>query len=167
MAEEHAQYPKALALKVTAFNVGMIQADAHTSKNQQEEKIKTLAELVKEWLREGNAVVGLNEIHLSIAEKLVEQLQHRDVEVEKAFNDTDCLLWQKSCFEKVEDSPEETVHYIPPDNPNKYHKDICARTYLQVYLQAKQPQMRLAPVWALVLSHIKVGNKQPKGQDRS
>ena len=53
--------PDASTLVVTAFNVGMIQADAFIK--SQEPKVAKLARDVKSWLQEGLAVVGLNEIH--------------------------------------------------------------------------------------------------------
>ena len=65
----------ASTLVVTAFNVGMIHENSF--KKKQDQHVTELASHVKTWLRGGPAVVGLNEIHPSIADKLVEKLYHR------------------------------------------------------------------------------------------
>ena len=84
-----ARPPDAPTLGVTAFNVGMIQA--HAFKKEQDEKVAELAGHVKQWLKEGPAVVGLNEIHPSIAQKLVDELQQQQLNVGIATDDSNSL----------------------------------------------------------------------------
>ena len=67
-----ARSPDASTLTVTAFNVGMPQADSVI--NSQDAKVAMLAGFVEEWLDDGLAVVGLNEIHSIIAQKLEQAL---------------------------------------------------------------------------------------------
>ena len=63
--------PDASTLTATAFNVGMIGEDSFET----QQKVKQLARWVIEWLEgTGGAVVGLNEIHPTIARKLWRQL---------------------------------------------------------------------------------------------
>ena len=51
-----------------------------------------LAGHVKKWLEEGPAVVGLNEIHPKIAQKLVEKLERQQLDVDIATDDSNSLL---------------------------------------------------------------------------
>ena len=85
--------PDASTLGVTGFNVGMPQKDNFLS--SQDSKVEKLAAFVKEWLEEGPVVVGLNEIHHDIAEKLVMELRKNNkVDVEIATHETNCVLWR-------------------------------------------------------------------------
>ena len=85
--------PDASTLRVTAFNVGMIQKEA--SIRTQEKKIAELASYVNKWLEDGYAAVGLNEIHRNLAEMLQAKLMDIGImDIDIAINDTDCLLWR-------------------------------------------------------------------------
>ena len=87
----------ASTLGVTAFNVGMLDEKAFGSK--QNSKVSDLAELVCRWLAldHGPAnVVGLNEIAPSIAQKLVEKLQGKGLDVGFATHESNTLLWRLS-----------------------------------------------------------------------
>ena len=84
--------PDASTLGVTAFNVGLIQADAFIK--TQDAKAAQLASHVKSWLQEGQAVVGLNEIHPDIVTKLQRKLEGLGVYVDFAIDDSNCLLWR-------------------------------------------------------------------------
>ena len=86
-----ARAPDASTLTVTAFSVGMPQADCFI--NSQDEKVEMLAGRVKEWLDEGLAVVGLNEIHSSIAQKLEQALAPK-FNVGIYSDGTNSLLWR-------------------------------------------------------------------------
>ena len=88
-ASTHARQPDASTLGVTAFNVGMIQEDAF--KLTQDEKLQELALHVATWLQEGPAVVGLNEIHPRLVEKLALKLE---LNLGIATNDSNSLLWR-------------------------------------------------------------------------
>ena len=84
----------ASTLTVTAFNVGMLERDSF--KGQQKVKVKKLALIVLEWLTEpGGAVVGLNEIHLEIAEKLRNELRQKApaMDVQTISSQSNTLLW--------------------------------------------------------------------------
>ena len=81
--------PDASTLGATAFNVGMISADAF--KQTQDEKVAQLAHHVASWLADGPAVVGLNEIHPNIAAKLRVQLQQQGIDVGIATDDSNSL----------------------------------------------------------------------------
>ena len=85
--------PDASTLGTTAFNVGMIVQDAVG--NLQDTKVAELAGHVQSWLEIAEiAVVGLNEIHPSIAKKLVKELGQRQLDVGIATHDSDSLLWR-------------------------------------------------------------------------
>ena len=45
-------------------------------------------------MREGPAVVGLNETHPDIAEKLVNELRRKKVDVEIATHESNSVLWR-------------------------------------------------------------------------
>ena len=82
-----------LGVTVTAYNVGMIQADAFGKK--QPSMVATLADYVVNWLNvEGPAVVGLNEIAPSMAKKLVEKLERQKLDVGIATSDSNSFLWR-------------------------------------------------------------------------
>ena len=83
--------PDASTLTVTAFNVGMPQADSFYM--SQDEKVAKLAEYVMRWLEEGPAAVGLNEIHSSIAQKLEQRLALK-FNVGIFSDDSNSLLWR-------------------------------------------------------------------------
>ena len=79
------------------MNVGMIQADSF--KSTQALKVKKLAGHVLEWLDgQGAAVVGLNEIHPTIVEKLMRVLethgtpQTRNIQLARC--ESNSLLWR-------------------------------------------------------------------------
>ena len=77
----------ASTLGVTAYNVGMIQANAFIK--TQGSLVTKLAGYVESWLEEGPAVVGLNEIHRDIVTKLHRKLK---VNVDIAIHESNCLL---------------------------------------------------------------------------
>ena len=79
----------ASTLGVTAYNVGMIQADAFIK--TQDSLVTKLAGYVESWLEEGPAVVGLNEIHRDIVTKLHRKLKFN---VGIAIHESNCLLWR-------------------------------------------------------------------------
>jgi len=81
----------ASTLRVTAFNVGMPQADCFIK--SQDAKVAMLAGFVEEWLDDGLAVVGLNEIHSSIAQKLEQALAPK-FNVGIYSDGTNSLLWR-------------------------------------------------------------------------
>ena len=87
-----ARPPDASTRRVTAFNVGMIQANSF--EKSQDKKVAELAGHVKNWLEEVPAVVGLNEIHPSIAQKLVGELQRQLPDVGIATDDSNSFLWR-------------------------------------------------------------------------
>ena len=92
-ASTRANPPDASTLGVTAFNVGMIDPKAFAK--TQYDKVAELATHVKSWLdSEELAVVGLNEIAPSIAEKLVEELERRKLDVGIATSESNSLLWR-------------------------------------------------------------------------
>ena len=82
-----------LGVTVTAYNVGMIQADAFGKK--QPSMVATLADYVVNWLNvEGPAVVGLNEIAPEIAGKLEKTLKEQwQLNVGRATHETNTILW--------------------------------------------------------------------------
>ena len=85
--------PDASTLRVTAFNVGIMQEFAHI--RSKDKKIEELAGYVKTWLEDGYAAVGLNEIHLKIAEMLQRKMKAIGIiDIEIAINVSDCLLWR-------------------------------------------------------------------------
>ena len=86
-----ARSPDASTLWVTALNVGMLQANSF--KKSQDEKVAKLAGRVEKWLEEDLAVVGLNEIHPSIAEKLKRALDEK-VNVRMFMHETNSLVWR-------------------------------------------------------------------------
>ena len=85
-------HPDASTLGVTALNVGMPQARNFLS--TQDDKVVELAARVQEWLENGPAVVGLNEIHPDIAEKLVNELRRKKVDMDIATHDSNSVLWR-------------------------------------------------------------------------
>ena len=97
-ASTRARTPDASTLGVTAFNVGMIQKDAFTGKKykagKQDDNLEELAGHVQRWLEDG--VVGLNEIHSSLVQKLVKKLEERRLDVGSATSDSNSLLWRLS-----------------------------------------------------------------------
>ena len=98
-ASTRARTPDASTLGVTAFNVGMIQQDAFTGKKykagKQDDNLEELADHVQRWLEDG--VVGLNEIHPSLVQKLVKKLEERYLlDVGIATSDSNSLLWRLS-----------------------------------------------------------------------
>ena len=97
-ASTRARTPDASTLGVTAFNVGMIQEDAFTGKKykagKQDDNLEELADHVQRWLEDG--VVGLNEIHPSLVQKLVKKLEERQLSVTHATSDSNSLLWRLS-----------------------------------------------------------------------
>ena len=96
-------------LSVTAFNAGMIAEDSF--KRSQGPKVNTLARWVIEWL-EGpyGAVVGLNEIHQTIAEKLLVELRGSApfMRIDSAVLQTNCLIWR---------APQFCLPCLPPACP--------------------------------------------------
>ena len=86
-----ARSPDASTLWVTAFNAGMPQADCFI--NSQDAKVAMLAGFVEEWLDDELAVVGLNEIHSSIAQKLEQALAPK-FNVGIYSDGTNSLLWR-------------------------------------------------------------------------
>ena len=97
-ASTRARTPDASTLGVTAFNVGMIQEDAFTGKKykagKQDDNLEELAGHVQRWLEDG--VVGLNEIHPSLVQKLVKKLEERRLDVGHATSDSNSLFWRLS-----------------------------------------------------------------------
>ena len=96
-ASTRTRTPDASSLGVTAFNVGMIQENAFTGKKhkgQQDANLEELADLAQRWLEDG--VVGLNEIHPSLVQKLVKKLEERRLDVGNATSDSNSLLWRLS-----------------------------------------------------------------------
>ena len=86
--------PDASMLGVACLNVGMMTAASFTRKPAtQDAKIAELAENVIGWLAGGFAVVGLNEIHDSLAAKLVDECRRRGTLVERQTDDTNAMLW--------------------------------------------------------------------------
>ena len=81
-------------LGVSCLNVGMLNEGCFGQK--QDEKVVTLAGWVCTWLNEAYhgewAVVGLNELHPSIAQKLRNLLQ-RDFHLGMASCDSNHLIW--------------------------------------------------------------------------
>ena len=91
--------PHASMLSATAFNVGMPQEDAF--KATQAEKILELAGWVIQWMDgPGGAVVGLQEVHPTIAGKLLVLLQSRapGMQIDSAVQSTNCVLWRAPQF---------------------------------------------------------------------
>ena len=58
----------------------------------QDKEVAELAGHVKKWLEEGGAVVGLNEIHPTIAEKLVKELKRQQLVVDIDTDASNSLL---------------------------------------------------------------------------
>ena len=82
-------------LTVTALNVGMNSEDS--SKYNQGERRRKLADIVMSWLNgPGAAAVALNEIHSTIAEKLLRELQQKApaMNIQKATSYSNSLLWR-------------------------------------------------------------------------
>ena len=82
----------ASTLRVTAFSVGMPQANSFSSQSQ-DAKVAMLAGFVEEWLDDGLAVVGIDEIHSSIAQKLEQALAPK-FNVGIYSDSTNSLLWR-------------------------------------------------------------------------
>ena len=87
----------ASTLAVSALNVGMIDEMAFTHNQVQDKNVKVLAGHVMTWLDppQKHAVVGLNEIHPKILQKLVEEVES-DIGhvIGHAHNDSNSLLWR-------------------------------------------------------------------------
>ena len=82
-------------LTVTALNVGM--KDEDSCKSSQGTKVAQLAEIIMEWLAgSGAAAVALNEIHSTIAEKVLRVLQQNApaMKIQKATSYSNSLLWR-------------------------------------------------------------------------
>ena len=87
----------ASTLVVTAFNVGMLGERAAKKKQVLKDYAAQLAHHVDTWLRGDPAgVVGLNEIHPSLVQKLVKKLEERQLSVGHATSDSNSLLWRLS-----------------------------------------------------------------------
>ena len=94
MAKAYFDHPDASTLGATCFNVGMIE-ESSFARHGQRGKVVELAGHVYQWLRDGPAVVGLNEIHPKIALVLVEQLEnHHGLAVGIATHESNSLLWR-------------------------------------------------------------------------
>ena len=61
---------------------------------KQDENLEQLAGHVQRWLKDG--VVGLNEIHWSLVQKLLKKLVERQLAVGHATCDSNTLLWRLS-----------------------------------------------------------------------
>ena len=101
-ASTRALTPDASTLRVTAFNVGMIQDDAFSGKRYsagtQDANLTELAGHVQRWLEEGPAVVGLNEIAPEIAAWLEITLKEQTetqwmLNVGRATHETNTIFW--------------------------------------------------------------------------
>ena len=82
-------------LTVTALNVGMM--EEHSFRSQQGKLVGQLARHIKGWLGgPGAAVVGLNEIHPTIAAKLMRELQQQaqTMDIQIATSLSNSLLWR-------------------------------------------------------------------------
>ena len=82
-------------LTVTALNVGMPEQDS--SKSNQGSQVAHLAGTIMEWLEgPGAAAVALNEIHSTIAEKVLRELQQKApaMNIQKATSYSNSLLWR-------------------------------------------------------------------------
>ena len=82
-------------LTVTALNVGMKDEDSY--KSSQGLQVARLAEIIMEWLAgSGAAAVALNEIHSTIAEKVLRELQQKApaMNIQKATSYSNSLLWR-------------------------------------------------------------------------
>ena len=94
MARSFFGNPDASTLGATCFNVGMIE-ESSFARHGQIEKVVELRAHVYQWLRDGPAVVGLNEIHPNIALLLVQLLEHHDgLAVGIATHESNSLLWR-------------------------------------------------------------------------
>ena len=84
--------PDSESLSVVAFNVGLIQQVAF--KKTQDDKVRELGWFIGRWLRDhGVAVVGLKEIHETIASKLKVELLRNHHDVNVVTQDTNALVW--------------------------------------------------------------------------
>ena len=82
-------------LTVTALNVGMKEEDSF--KSIQGSQVARLAGIIMEWLEgPGAAAVALNEIHSTIAEKVLRELQQKApaMNIQKATSYSNSLLWR-------------------------------------------------------------------------
>ena len=82
-------------LTVTALNVGM--KDEDSFKSIQGLQVARLAGIIMEWLEgPGAAAVALNEIHSTIAEKVLRELQQKApaMNIQKATSYSNSLLWR-------------------------------------------------------------------------
>ena len=82
-------------LTVTALNVGMKDEDSFTS--IQGLQVARLAGIIMEWLEgPGAAAAALNEIHSTIAEKVLRVLQQNApaMKIQKAISNSNSLLWR-------------------------------------------------------------------------
>ena len=82
-------------LTVTALNVGMKEEDSF--KSIQGSQVARLAGIIMKWLEgPGAAAVALNEIHSTIAEKVLRELQQKApaMNIQKATSYSNSLLWR-------------------------------------------------------------------------
>ena len=82
-------------ITVTALNVGMM--EEHSFRSQQGKLVGQLARHIKGWLGgPGAAVVGLNEIHPTIAVMLMKDLQQegQTMDIDIATWQSNSLLWR-------------------------------------------------------------------------
>ena len=82
-------------LTVTALNVGMKEEDSF--KSIQGSQVARLAGIIMKWLEgPGAAAVALNEIHSTIAEKVLRELQQKApaMNIQKATSYSHSLLWR-------------------------------------------------------------------------
>ena len=83
-------------LTVTALNVGMNQEDS--CKRSQGSQVAKLAGIIMKWLEgPGAAAVALNEVHSTIAEKVLRELQQKApaaMNIQKATSYSNSLLWR-------------------------------------------------------------------------
>ena len=82
-------------LTVTALNVGMKEEDSF--KSIQGSQVARLAGIIMKWLEgPGAAAVALNEVHSTIAEKVLRELQQKApaMNIQKATSYSNSLLWR-------------------------------------------------------------------------
>ena len=82
-------------LTVTALNVGMM--GEYSFKDDQGWMLAWLASIILRWLEgPGAAAVALNEIHSTIAEKVLRELQQQApaMKIQKATSYSNSLLWR-------------------------------------------------------------------------
>ena len=82
-------------LTATALNVGMNEEDSF--KSSQGSQVAKLAGIIMKWLEgPGAAAVALNEVHSTIAEKVLRELQQKApaMNIQKATSYSNSLLWR-------------------------------------------------------------------------